>query len=421
MYEQKIPALATPEIEITSCRGDLAITSGDAAELVVRVEGQELLTVEERDGAVAVVIDGDGQLSVPDGAVLRIVQVHGDLALQAVSASTTVATVRGDLRLDGGMGTLSLDAVQGDMSAKGWIGPFSARTLGGDLRLQQMTGEVHLTAVNGDLAADEINGPLAVESVAGDAYLRQLNGPLSAQSIGADLMGRDWLVGGEVAQVGGDATLKTLFVGPHTTQVKARGSIVATALPGSSATFTLRAAGGVRAKGLDGDTTEEGQWQGSVGEGEAQVTLTASHGSILLKAAGETAPADAALGFEAEMADAEDLAWRIQQRVAEKLSKIDFEAIALREAERARRQAEKEAARAQRAVEKARRRAERSREKASRRRHWHVEWEARPAPPKRPKRSGGVSEEERLAVLKMLAEGQISADEAETLLAALED
>lgn len=421
MYERRISTPETPHVEITSCQGDLVITSGDAAQVLVRVDSEELLTVEERGDAVAVAIDGDGRLSLPDGATLRVVQVHGDLTLEAIGASATVATVRGDFLLRGGAGTLSLDAVQGDLIAKGWTGPCTARALGSDVRLQQMTGEVHLVTVNGDLSADEINGSLSVESVMGDAYLRQLHGPLTAQSIGADLIGRDWLGGGDVAQVGGDATLKTLFVGPQAYHIEARGNIVAKVFPGSSATFTLRAVAGVRARGLDGESTEKGVWQGRVGDGEAQVMLTASHGSLFLKAEEEIPATDDLSDLEAEIADADDLAWRIQQRVADKLSKIDFEAIALREAERARRQAEREASRAQKAVEKARRRAEEAREKASRRRHWHFEWESGPPAPKRPKRSAKVSEEERLAVLKMLAEGKISASEADTLLEALED
>jgi hypothetical protein len=112
------------------------------------------------------------------------------------------------------------------------------------------------------------------------------------------------------------------------------------------------------------------------------------------------------------------LGQRIQQHVAEKLGKIDFEAIARREAERARRHAEREMARAQRQWEKAQRKAERAQHKKGG--PWPFAWGGGHSAQPPAGRRQPVSEEERMTVLKMLAEGKISAAEAETLLQALE-
>ena len=117
---------------------------------------------------------------------------------------------------------------------------------------------------------------------------------------------------------------------------------------------------------------------------------------------------------------AQELASRIQQRVADRLAKIDFETIARREAEKARRQAEREAAKAQRLAEKARRKAERAQRRAQKKMKWHFEWDTGRGSQRTAGRSQASSDEERLAVLKMLAEGKISAQEAETLLQVLE-
>ncbi len=107
--------------------------------------------------------------------------------------------------------------------------------------------------------------------------------------------------------------------------------------------------------------------------------------------------------------------------MAEKLSKIDFEAIAQRETERARRQAERELERAQRMADKALRRAEQVQKRAHSKRgvQWRLDWDTEHGARRTPRQSQAASEEERLAVLKMLAEGKISAEEAETLLQAL--
>jgi DUF4097 and DUF4098 domain-containing protein YvlB len=431
MYQKRISTSESPRIEVTACQGDLAVTTWDNAEVLIEVDSEEVLTVEEREGAVALVSNRDCSLTVPAGASLIVVQAQGNLSVQGVRGTVEATTVQGDAQFQDGAASASLGTVQGDLMVEHWAAAVSAGTVQGDARVRQVDGPVEFGAVGGDLAAEEINGPLSARSVAGDAYLRQLNGMLYLSDVGADLVGRAWAAGADVAQVGGDVSLKTAFVGPFTYDIQARGNLVVKALPGSSATFTLQAAKGqIRAKGVTGEMTEEGQWKGAIENGEAQVTLASTHGNVLFKAVGERdeeqerdAFAFAAdlgkIGAEAGVA-AQELAWRIQQRVADKLSTLDLEAIARREAEKARRQAEREVAKAQRMAEKARRKAERARKKTQGKAKRHFGWDTGRGRRRTAGRGQVSSEEERLAVLKMLAEGKISTQEAETLLQALE-
>lgn len=431
MYQQTISTSESPRVEVTACQGDLAITTWDKAEVLIEVDSEEMLTVEEREGAVALVANRDCSLTVPAGASLVIIQAQGDLSVQGARGIVEVATVQGDALFQDGTASASLSTVQGDLTVERWTAAVSAGAVQGDAKVRQVNGPVDFGTVGGDLLAEEINGPLSARSVAGDAYLRQLNGMLYLSDVGVDLVGRAWTAGADVAQVGGDVSLKTVFAGPCTYEIKARGNVVARALPGSNATFTLQATKGrVMTKGLAGEMTEEGQWLAMTGDGEAQVTLTSTHSNVLLKTMDEkdedeerAAFAFAAdfgkIGAEAGVA-AQELASRIQQRVAKKLAKIDFEAIARREAEKARRQAERETVKAQRIAEQARRRAERAQKKAQKKMVWRFEWDAGRGSQRTAGQSKASSDEERLAVLKMLAEGKISTQEAETLLQALE-
>jgi DUF4097 and DUF4098 domain-containing protein YvlB len=430
MYEQSVSTSETPRVEVTACQGELTVVTWDKAEVSITVDSEEVLTVEERDDAVAVAANGDCRLTVPVMGSLVVVQVQGDLSVQGVSGAVEVVAAQGDVQLRDSAGSMSLNTVQGDLTVGDWAGPLDVNTVQGDAEVRQAAGTVNLDTVGSDLTAEDVFAALAAASVLGDAYVRRLNAPLSLKDVGGDLVARNLSAGADVAQVRGDVSLKTVFTGPYTYHIQAGGDIGVEILPGSHATFTLRAdSGRVKVKGLTGGATEEGEWQGTVGNGEAQVTLVSEHGSIALKARGEGEQEYAAFAMATEFGDMQatagltgaELAQRIQQRVAEKLSKIDFEAIAVREAERARRQAERELSRAQRVADRARRKAERAREKAERKRaQWRVEWDAARGPRRASSRSQGASEEERLAILKMLAEGKISAQEAETLLQALE-
>jgi DUF4097 and DUF4098 domain-containing protein YvlB len=432
MYQKRAATSESPRVEVTACQGSLVVAAWDKAEVLIEVDSEEVLTVEEREDAVALVSNRDCGLTLPSGASLVVIQAQGDLSVQGVHGIVEVTTVQGDAHFQDGAASASLSKVQGDLTVERWTAAVSARTVQGDARVRQVDGPVELGTVGGDLLGEEINGPLSARSVAGDAYLRQLNGMLYLSDVGVDLVGRAWTAGADVAQVGGDVSLKTVFAGSFIYEIQARGNLVVRALPGSSATFTLQAAKGqIRAKGLDGEMTEEGQWKGAIENGEAQVALTSTHGNVLLKTAGERAEdqerdafvslaADfGRIGAEAGVA-AQELAWRIQQRVADKLAKIDFETIARREAEKTRRQVEREAAKAQRMAEKVQRKAERDQKKARQRGGRHFEWDASRSSKRTARQSQANNEEERLTVLKMLAEGKISTQEAETLLKALE-
>ena len=427
MYQKTISVSEAPRVEVTTCHGDLSVTAWDKAEVLVEVDDEGTLTLEEREGTLALAFDGEGSLTVPAGARLVILEVHGNLTVKEVKGAVEVTTVHGDAWLKEGAGGLALKTVQGDLSLEGWAGAADIGTAQGDASLRQIGGDVVIGAVGGDLAAQAVEGALSAAAVGGDADLRELSGALSLKAVGGDLSGRDLAAGADVARVGGDALLKTVFAGPHTYRVQAGGDIAVRALPDSSATFTLQAGGRIRVKGLAGEAAEGGGWRGVLGGGEAQVALIAG-GSLKFRGDGEDEPGTEGAPFDFDFGcmgtmmgwGMEGMGARIQQHVADKLGKIDFEAIAHREADRARRHMEREMGRAQRQWEKAQRKAEHGR--GRRGGPWPFDWgmgQSSQSSAERSESGEPASEEERLAVLKMLAEGKITASEAEALLRAL--
>jgi hypothetical protein len=159
---------------------------------------------------------------------------------------------------------------------------------------------------------------------------------------------------------------------------------------------------------------------GTLGEGKAELILRA-RGDLAISERGDTwgpavetefesAMENWAQQFEAQMAD-------MQRKLEERLANIpyvDGEQVARRAqeaAERARRQAE-------RATERARMRAERAGRKQEHRGHGTRWTWSPPQPPKPP--AEPISDAERMAILKMVQDKKITADEAAKLLAALE-
>jgi hypothetical protein len=143
---------------------------------------------------------------------------------------------------------------------------------------------------------------------------------------------------------------------------------------------------------------------GSLGTGAAKLQVVAHNGDIKLAQRRESTWAD-----EADRAAARALteAQREAERVGRRAERLEEKAK-----RRAERLEEKARQRADRLEEKARRRSERMAEKS---RRWRVKWGTVPAAAEVEN-----TEDERLAVLRMLAEGKVNAEQAEALLAALE-
>ena len=374
-----------PHITVARCGGSLSIAGADQRGMTV-LGNENQIKVERQGESFTVTADGDCDIHCPLGTSVTIKQVNGDLSVLGLS------------------GPLAIESASGDVTLRD-IGPTTLRQARGDLQVRGAKGE------------------LKVESVSGDAQVRQAAGTVELKSVRGDLAARDLDGGAVVEHVSGDVSLSTTLAKGAAYRIQASGDISAKVDVGSGARLTLQ--GGEVHCRLPLQTTERttGRVVGTLGDGSAELTLQAS-GDLSVTERGETfgwageeqwesAMGSWSLQFEAQMAD-------MQRKLEERLAGIpyvDGEKVARRAqeaAERARRQA-------QRTAERAQARAERAARKHEARGHgMRWSWSA-PQPPKPPKPPAEpVSDTERMAILKMVADKKITADEASTLLAALE-
>jgi len=379
---QKFDTSDAPHITVIRCQRDLAITGSDQRQVVVEGHREEP-SVERQGEALTITAKEDCVIFCPAGASLTIQQVEGDLNAQGLTGPLAVESARGDVTLRG-VGPTTLREASGDLEARGVEGELRVEQVRGDAKVRRVEGRVTLKSVRGDLSARDLEAGAAVEHVGGDvslntalaagaSYRFEANGDISAKvEIGSGA--RLTLEGGEV-----HCRLPLQFA------ERTRSRIVG-ALGDGSAELILRADG-------DLSVTEQGEslgWEGS-GQLESQMESWAQQ-------------------FEAQMTD-------MQRKLEERLANVPYvnsEHVARRAqeaAERARRQAE-------RAAERARMRAERASRKHEHRGHG-MRWSWSPPPPPKPP-AEPISDAERMAILKMVQDKKITADEASKLLAALE-
>jgi hypothetical protein len=382
--------------------GDLRLSGDDRNEIVAEGDDKIELTTSNDGSQARLYCGGHCTVRVPRRARLRGDHIGGDARIKELEADLTLKTVGGDLVLRRVAG-VKLDRVGGDLSAK------------------YVNGSLLFGEVGGDVSAREVKGGLA-GAAGGDMYLRNV----AAEASGV---------------AGGDVVLHLEFAPPHTYEFSAGGDIICRVPPGASAVITAQCTGdlsvdvpGARIEGRDGQQVV------TLGAGEARVSLRAgSDITISDVTASSSGVADSGDDF------GERIAAEIEARVGARLAEVErelnmqFGSLKLNLSGLGGVDAERIAARVRRAVEAARRRDEAARRKAEafsrkaeqigersgRRKSWGFTFSMPPRPPTppAPTRAPGVepvSEDERLAILRMLEQGKISVAEAEKLLAALE-
>jgi hypothetical protein len=325
---------------------------------IVGWEGEDILFKADED-ELHVQQDGDTvRVSCDDDLSLRVPR----------GASIAVASAGGDMALKSVSGGVALQEIHGDLSIRD-VEDVSIQTVHADLSLRGARGNLSVKAVHGDASIREVEGHVSIESISDDLALRDVRGNISA-NVGEDVV---------------------LYLDPqpgNAYSVTAGEDILLVMPPKANATLTL-----------NGDEIDV-EWKGVKNDEATSRVITLGNGSavVTLNAGGDIRVTNQADAGES----AEDFG---------NFAGIGFDWSGFGE-------------RISRQVESATRRAGKQAERAARRINarvnvgrwnWDLTPKGVPMPPGEP-----VSDEERMAILKMLQEKKITAEEAEKLLAALE-
>ena len=374
-------------------------------------------------------VRGSLKLSEVEEAV--IAEVYGSLKASEMESLQLVGTIFGSATL-GEVKTVELQNVRGSLQAKE-VKQLRASRIGGNLQVKEMSGALHAEQVGGNALLHEIAGAVTLDQVAGNLVAKELTGGAKVPKIGGNLMFNGGLGAG------------------CTYHLSARGNATLRLTEDASAHLTLIAKGKLQTSVALADYEQaEGKLTGTMGGGGAEVVVEAD-GNLLLGGGRETA--GTGLGEEISRQVEEGLRAidleAIGQQVSEemqsamsrlrvKLENVDWERMGLRTQQaieqamdRMQRDLERMAAKTARQQERLERQAERQarREERLERRikgadpgqaqyEVEVDWEEWPV--EEAAGAGPDIDEERLSILRMVEQGQITPVEAEMLLDALE-
>lgn len=359
-----ISAGKTPKIRIGAIDGDLSVVGWDGEDVLIKTD-EDQLTLQQNGDAVSFSCTDDVSLRIPRDASLSIERIGGDMALRGVIGNIEIKEIDSDLSMRD-VGSVAIDTIKADFSLRG------------------AKGNLYVKSVGGDVSVRDVEGNITFDSVADDMALRGARGNVKV-NVGEDVV----------------VYLEPKADGVYS--ITAGDDILLVLKPNANVTLSMNGDEiDVDWPGIDNqqDVTERVL---VLGDGSAKIALN-SGGDIRVTNDAEAGNSAEDFGNFAGM-------------------NFDWSGFG----ERISRQVEQATARAAKRAEEAARRVERHAERHARRWRGNVKagpwnWETGPRgiPTPPTPTSEPVAEEERLAILKMLAEKKITAEQAEQLLSALE-
>ncbi len=341
----------------------------------------DLSIIGSNDNRVLIEIDDDSSASKIDrsGETITVNALDDCEIMCPLNSTVTIQLVSGDLRVIQLTGALAIDTVNGDATLRE-IGPLMIKTVQGDLELRDVEGEVHIETVRGDAKVKHIAGTLNVSRVSGD---------LVAEDLGASA---------SFDKIDGDLKIETELQPNQNYNANTNGDIVLVVL-GGGAKMNLTSKGELRSR------VPMTEWQGNdraatgvLGDGSATVNL-AARGDLLILSG------DSKWGVDGISDHVESMIESAMDRFEIEMSRVQrqLEERFGSQADRLRRQTDRAKKRTERAAGS-----------------WGSFFPSSragstPAPAGDP-----VTDQERMAILKMVEDKKITADEAAKLLAALE-
>lgn len=464
MFETNIPVEGAQRLVLADMAGNVILEGWDGTDVRVRLrDGEEKhLTVEETEEGPALSARTSCEVSVPAALPVTVRQAMGNLKVERL-ASLNAEQVRGNLKIDG-LTDAVLAEVYGNLKAESVAALRLVGTTYGEAHLSEVgsaelqnvrgqlaaksTGRLRVTRIGGNLTAKEIGEGLDADQVGGNATLKAIDGPVTVDQVAGNLVAKNLTGGARVPRIGGNLILNGDLGAGRSYHFGCDGNAMLRMQEGANAHLTLSAGGKLLSSlALSDEERQEHRLSGTLGEGGAELVVEAK-GNVIVGDRSQATGADLgeeisrqineslqAIDFEALGRQVSEEMESALSRLRVKLESVDWERMGVRAqqaVERAMERMERNMDRAMEQMARQQERMQRYAEREARRRERYEQYAHRRAPEADPDweeemqaeagapDSGPNLDDERLSILRMVEQGQISIEEAEMLLDALE-
>lgn len=187
--------------------GDLHLNGDAGATEISATDGAKI-----RQSGSGYVLEsrGDCDVTIPAGLAVTRMRVHGDAVIRNLTAPLTVTRIEGDLKI-GEVELVLIDEVMGDLEVEGRVGQLSAKRVHGDATVQAALGVVVLNSIDGEARVEGRVTSVHLVNVGGDVSLRNIDGTAALENAGGDFDVRGAAQVIRCGNAGGDVHLRGSF------------------------------------------------------------------------------------------------------------------------------------------------------------------------------------------------------------------
>ena len=164
-------------LQVTNMSGRIAVRAWNRSQIRVQAEyDRARIEVDDGPGRVSVrtaARRGDAEvdytISVPTGTAVSLNGISTDVSLTGVCGEVDVNVVSGDVEVVCGQGDVSVQSVSGDVSISDVRGSLSAGSTSGDVDVRNARGPVGARSVSGEISLTQVDGTdVSAETVSGE-------------------------------------------------------------------------------------------------------------------------------------------------------------------------------------------------------------------------------------------------------------
>jgi hypothetical protein len=384
--------------------GGVKIEGVDETQVQCEIDAPQLATLIEENDHVYLTANSSCNVTVPMASAIEIEKGMGSISIHNIQGSVTIEKVLGNLVMDG-IDSARVEKIGGNCAIRNASGAVHLEKVGGNLIIDK-AGSLYCEKVGGVCKAKDIAGDFKVDKVGGGFKAEHVTGLTGVSRVGADFKAADLALGDDI-HAGGDIRIARLSF-KNDVDLFAGGDVVLSLDDSVEGARMGLTAGGyhIRIVHEDDDVSVEAKkYDYEFGTPRFNVDIAAG-GKILI---GEAL--DEEVG-----------------RVGDLSGFFAYEESALNEMIKER--VESATRRAEAKIKATEIRLEHIQDEVEKNRGFRLDLElddlkktklVTPVPPvTRKAGKKGASDEERLMILKMLQDKQITVDEAEALFKALE-
>ncbi len=237
------PTYPIPEgsrLILTSCDGDIELEGREGDEVILK--GQAVEATEAEGTLELAPLRGAYKVLVPKQTPVTIRNASGNLSIKRLAGDVTVETAHGNLSLRYLDGATVVRETHGQMEARELrklhlagvchgdvslrrIGDLDVQEVNGDMSLAHVRQAARVVRVSGDLRASDVAGPLTIDEVEGDLRVRDVAGRLFVNHVSGDMTALGLAGGASVEEVGGDVEAGGMLAPGQEYRFRAYGDI----------------------------------------------------------------------------------------------------------------------------------------------------------------------------------------------------